>query len=152
MEADADRENRLDFLRRKMPAYVDTGLNVVDVRDVAEGHLLACERGQPGERYVLGCQNLTLQQIFEKLEEVSGLGAPKVKIPYAVAYAAGVVTTAWAHVSGIEPRAPLDAVKMARKKMWVRHDKAVQELGYKPGEPTAALRRAVEWFRANGYV
>jgi dihydroflavonol-4-reductase len=142
----------LDFLRRKMPAYVDTGLNVVDVRDVADGHLLACERGRPGERYVLGGQNLTLEQIFEKLEEVSGLDAPKVKIPYAVAYAAGVVTTAWAHVSGVEPRAPLDAVKMARKKMWVRHDKAAHELGYKPGEPTAALRRAVEWFRANGYV
>ena len=91
------------------------------------GHLLACERGRAGERYILGGENLTLQQIFEKLEEVSGLSAPKVKIPYVVAYAAGVVTTAWAHVSGIEPRAPLDAVKMARKKMWVRHDKAARE-------------------------
>jgi dihydroflavonol-4-reductase len=142
----------VDFLRRNMPAYVDTGLNVVDVRDVANGHLLACERGRPGERYILGGQNLTLQQIFEKLEAISGLAAPRVQIPYAVAYAAGVVTTAWAHISGVEPRAPLDAVKMARKKMWVRHDKAARELGYNPGEATAALRRAVEWFRANGYV
>ena len=123
----------VDFLRRKMPAYVDTGLNVVDVRDVANGHLLACERGRPGERYILGGENLTLKQIFEKLEDISGLNAPKVRIPYAVAYAAGVVSTAWAQVSGNEPRAPLDAVKMARKKMWVRHDKAARELGYKPG-------------------
>lgn len=142
----------VDFLRRKMPAYVDTGLNVVDVGDVAAGHLLACERGRPGERYILGGENLTLQQIFAKLEGISGLAAPKVKLPYAVAYAAGVVSTAWANVSGSEPRAPLDAVKMARKKMWVRHDKAAVELGYKPGSSTEALRRAVEWFRANGYV
>ena len=142
----------VDFLRRKMPAYVDTGLNVVDVRDVAAGHLLACEKGRGGERYILGGENLTLQQIFAKLEEISGLKAPKVKLPYAVAYAAGVVTTAWANVSGVEPRAPLDAVKMARKKMWVRHDKAAAELGYAPGSASNALRRAVEWFSANGYV
>jgi dihydroflavonol-4-reductase len=142
----------VDFLRRKMPAYVDTGLNVVDVRDVAAGHLLACEKGRCGERYILGGENLTLQQIFAKLEEISHLKAPKVKLPYAVAYAAGVVTTAWANVSGVEPRAPLDAVRMARKKMWVRHDKAAGELGYAPGSAMNALRRAVEWFRANGYV
>ena len=142
----------VDFLRRRMPAYVDTGLNVVDVRDVAAGHILACERGTAGERYILGGENLTLQQIFAKLEGVSGISAPKVKLPYAVAYAAGVVSTAWANISGNEPRAPLDAVKMSRKKMWVRHDKAATELGYKPGSSTEALRRAVEWFRANGYV
>lgn len=142
----------VDYLRRKMPAYVDTGLNVVDVRDVAAGHLLACERGRTGERYILGGENLTLQQIFAKLEVISGLPAPKLKLPYAVAYAAGVVSTAWANVSGMEPRAPLDAVKMARKKMWVRHDKAAAELGYQPGPSTQALRRAVEWFGANGYV
>jgi dihydroflavonol-4-reductase len=142
----------VDFVRRNMPAYVDTGLNVVDVRDVAAGHLLACERGRVGERYILGGENLTLQQIFERLEAISGLSAPKVQIPYAVAYAAGVVSTAWAHVSGSEPRAPLDGVKMARKKMWVRHDKASRELGYMPGSVPAALKRAVEWFRSNGYV
>lgn len=142
----------VDFVRRNMPAYVDTGLNVVDVRDVAAGHLLACERGRVGERYILGGENLTLQQIFEKLEVISGQAAPKVQIPYAVAYAAGVVSTAWAHVSGSEPRAPLDGVKMARKKMWVRHDKASRELGYSPGSVPEALKRAVEWFRSNGYV
>jgi len=142
----------VDFLRRKMPAYVDTGLNVVDVRDVADGHLLACERGRAGERYVLGSENLTLEQIFQKLEAISGLKAPKVQIPYSVAFAAGVVSTAWANVSGIEPRAPLEAVRMARKKMWVSHDQAVRELGYRPGPAPAALQRAVEWFRRNGYV
>ncbi len=142
----------LDFVRGKMPAYVDTGLNVVDVRDVAAGHLLACERGRTGERYILGGENLTLCRIFEKLEGISGLKAPKVRIPYAVAYAAGVVSTAWARVSGSEPRAPLDGVKMARKKMWVTHDKATRELGYAPGPAPLALQRAVEWFRANGYV
>ena len=84
----------VDFLRRKMPAYVDTGLNVVDVRDVANGHLLACERGRSGQRYILGGENLTLQQIFEKLESISGLKAPNVRIPYGVAYAAGLVSTA----------------------------------------------------------
>jgi dihydroflavonol-4-reductase len=142
----------VDFLRRKMPAYVDTGLNVVDVRDVAAGHLLACEKGRCGERYILGGENLTLQQIFAKLEGVSGLDAPKIKLPYAVAYAAGVLTTAWANLVGTEPLAPLDAVKMARKKMWVRHSKAAEELGYAAGSATDALRRSVEWFRANGYV
>jgi dihydroflavonol-4-reductase len=142
----------VDFLRRKMPAYVDTGLNVVDVRDVAEGHLLACESGAPGERYVLGSENLTLRQIFEKLEVISGMKAPVVRLPYAVAYAAGVVSTGWAWVSGVEPRAPLDGVRMARKKMWVSHDKAAESLGYKPGTADTALRRAVEWFRSNGYV
>ena len=103
-------------------------------------------------RYILGGENLTLCRIFEKLEEISGLKAPKVRIPYAVAYAAGVVSTAWARVSGSEPRAPLDGVKMARRKMWVTHDKATRELGYAPGPAPVALRRAVDWFRANGYV
>jgi dihydroflavonol-4-reductase len=142
----------VDFLRRKMPAYVDTGLNVMDVRDTAEGHILACERGVPGERYVLGSENLTLRQIFDKLEAISNLPAPRVRLPYAVAYAVGVMSTAWAHISGVEPRAPLDGVRMARKKMWVTHQKAARELGFRPGPADGALRRAVEWFRANGYV
>lgn len=142
----------LDFLKGKMPAYVDTGLNVVDASDTAEGHLLACERGEPGHRYILGSENLTLRQIFEKLEQISSIKAPAVRIPYAVAYAVGAVSTAWANVSGEEPRAPLDAVRMSRKKMWVSNAKASQSLGFRPGEADTALRRAVEWFRANGYV
>jgi dihydroflavonol-4-reductase len=141
----------VDFLRGAMPAYLDTGLNLVDVRDVAEGHLLACERGKPGERYILGAENLTLQQIFENLGALTGRKAPGVRIPYAVAYAAGVASTAWARVAGGEPRAPLDGVKMARKKMWVKHDKAGRELGYRPGPAASALQRAVNWFQSNGY-
>jgi len=141
----------VDFVKGAMPAYLDTGLNVVDVRDVAEGHLAACERGRVGERYILGAENLTLQQIFSMLGEITGRPAPKVRIPYAVAYAAGVVSTAWAGVTGKEPRAPIDAVRMARKKMWVRHDKAAKELGFTPGPAKAALKNAVDWFRANGY-
>ena len=141
----------VDFVRGAMPAFLDTGLNVVDVRDVAAGHLAACERGRAGERYILGAENLTLEKIFGLLAKAIGRPAPKIRIPYAVAYAAGVVSTAWAGLTGKEPLAPLDGVKMARKKMWVRHDKAARELGYAPGPAEGALERAVEWFQANGY-
>jgi dihydroflavonol-4-reductase len=141
----------VDFVRGAMPAFLDTGLNVVDVRDVAAGHLAACERGRAGERYILGAENLTLERIFGLLAKAMGRPAPRIRIPYAVAYAAGVISTAWAGVTGKEPLAPLDGVKMARKKMWVRHDKAARELGYAPGPAAVALERAVEWFRANGY-
>lgn len=141
----------VDFLRGAMPAYLDTGLNVVYVGDVAAGHLLASERGRVGERYILGGENLTLQQIFGKLKEVTGKPAPTMRIPYAVAYAAGVASTGWASLTGQEPRAPLDGVRMARKKMWVRHDKAARELGYSARPAVEALRRAAEWFQANGY-
>jgi dihydroflavonol-4-reductase len=141
----------VDFVRGAMPAFLDTGLNVVDVRDVAAGHLAACERGGVGERYILGAENLTLEGIFGTLAQAVGRPAPKIRIPYAVAYAAGVVSTAWAGVTGKEPLAPLDGVKMARKKMWVSHDKAARELGYAPGPAAGALERGVEWFRANGY-
>ncbi|HEX5430977.1 MAG TPA: hopanoid-associated sugar epimerase [Bryobacteraceae bacterium] len=141
----------VDFVRGAMPAFLDTGLNVVDVRDVAEGHLAACERGRTGERYILGAENLTLQQIFGELAQIAGRPAPGLRIPYAVAYAAGAVSTAWAGITGRDPRAPLDGVRMARKKMWVRHDKAAKELGFSPGPAHAAFERAVEWFRANGY-
>jgi len=141
----------VDFVRGAMPAYVDTGLNVVDVRDVACGHLAACERGASGERYILGSENMTLRQILETLAGILERKAPRVQIPYAVAYAAGVASTAWAEVTGNPPRAPLDAVRMARKKMWVRHDKAARELGYSPGPAAQALRRAVKWFQENHY-
>lgn len=141
----------VDFVRGAMPAFLDTGLNVVDVRDVAAGHLAACERGRAGDRYILGAENLTLQSIFGTLAKAVGRPAPKIRIPYAVAYAAGMVSTGWANITGKEPLAPLDGVKMARKKMWVRHDKAAQELGYAPGPAAGALERAVQWFRANGY-
>jgi dihydroflavonol-4-reductase len=141
----------LDFLEGDMPAFIDTGLNLVDARDVALGHIQACERGRAGERYILGAENLTLEQILGKLAAITGRPAPTLQLPYAVAYAAGVVSTAWARVSGKSPRAPLDAVRMARRKMFVSHAKAARELGYDPGPPQRALARAVEWFRANGY-
>jgi dihydroflavonol-4-reductase len=141
----------VEYLRGAMRAWIDTGLNLVDVRDVAVGHRLALERGRPGERYILGCQNLTLKEIFEKLEAISGVPAPKWRIPYGVAYAAGAVSTAWAYLSGREPLAPLDGVRMARKKMFVTHAKAARELGYAPAPIEGALARAVAWFRANGY-
>ena len=141
----------LDFIKGEMPAFIDTGLNLVDVRDVALGHILAAERGRPGERYILGCENLTLERILQRLSAITGRKAPTVQLPYAVAYAAGFVTTAWAQVSGQPPRAPLDAVKMARKKMFVSHGKAVRDLGYAPAGVDAAMKRAIEWFRTNGY-
>jgi dihydroflavonol-4-reductase len=137
----------LDFLNGDMPAFIDTGLNVVDVRDTAEGHLLACERGRPGERYVLGSENLTLAQILQKLAAITGRKAPTVRLPYAVAYCAGMCSTAWAGLTGTPPRVPIEGVRMARKKMWVTHEKAGRELGFRPGPAETALRRAVEWFQ-----
>ncbi len=137
----------VDFLNGDMPAFIDTGLNVVDVRDTALGHLLACERGRPGERYILGSENLTLAQILAKLAEITGRKAPRIRLPYAVAWCAGALSTAWAGITGTPPRVPLDAVLMARKKMWVTHEKARRELGFQPGPAGIALARAVEWFR-----
>jgi dihydroflavonol-4-reductase len=142
----------VDYLKGAMPAFVDTGLNLVDVEDTSEGHLLALERGRPGERYILGCENLTLEQILTRLAGISGGKAPSWRIPYAVAYMAGLASTGWANLTGLEPRAPLDAVKMARKKMFVSLDKAKRELGFNPGPVDGALERAVDWFRTNGYV
>jgi dihydroflavonol-4-reductase len=137
----------LDFLNGDMPAFIDTGLNVVDVRDTAEGHLLACERGKPGERYILGAENLTLAQILQKLAAITGRKAPTMRLPYAFAYCAGVCSTTWAGLTGNPPRVPIEAVRMARKKMWVSHEKARRELGFQPGPAEMALRRAVEWFQ-----
>ena len=141
----------LDFMRGDMPAYLDTGLNLVDVRDVAQGHLQAMEHGKSGERYILGCENLTLLQILERLAKLTGGKAPKIQIPYAVAYGAALVSTGWAELTGKEPRVPLEAVKMAAKKMWVSSDKAKRELTYQPQSVDLALQRAVEWFKGNGY-
>ena len=142
----------VDYLKGDMPAFVDTGLNLVDVRDTAEGHLLAAERGVPGERYILGGENLTLEQILHRLAAVSGGSAPRWRIPHAVAYAAGIASTGWANLTGSAPRVPLDAVRMSRKKVFVSVEKAKHELGFNPGPVDDALRRAVDWFRGNGYV
>jgi dihydroflavonol-4-reductase len=137
-----------DFMAGAMPAYIDTGLNIIDARDCARGHLLAFEGGRVSERYILGSENLTLAEILFKLAEITGREAPTTQIPYALAYAAGVFSTAWAALTGQPPRVPIDAVRMAKKKMWVSHEKARRELGFHPGPADIALSRAVEWFRA----
>ena len=139
-----------DFLNGDMPAYIDTGLNVVDVRDCAKGHLLACERGRAGERYILGSENLTLAEILGILARLSGRKAPAVRLPRAVAWCAAVCSTGWAEVTGRPPRVPLEAVHMAKKKMWVTHEKARRELGFEPAPAETALQRAVEWFQGQG--
>lgn len=141
----------LDFLQGRMPAYLDTGLNLVDVRDVARGHLLASQKGRPGERYLLGARNMTLHQIFAALSQITKKPTPSIKIPYAAAYAFSLLETGWAAVTGREPRAPLEAVRMARQKMYVHSSKAEQELGYSPGPIEPALARAVEWFQNPSY-
>jgi dihydroflavonol-4-reductase len=141
----------VDFLRGKMPAFVDTGLNVVDARETAEGHWLACEKGQPGQRYILGGENLTLQQILLKLASLSGRPAPRLRLPWVVALAAGLASTAWAELTGQPPRVPLDAVRMARKKMWVSSARAQKELGFQSSGARLALSRACQWFAASGY-
>jgi dihydroflavonol-4-reductase len=143
----------VDFLKRKFPAYVETGLNLVDVRECARGHITAMEKGKSGERYILGGENLTLKQILDKLGAISGLPSPTVKLPYFVAYVAGAVDqTVSGHLLGREPRATVEAVRMGKKKMWASSDKAERELGWKTIPGDGALRRAVEWFRANGYA
>jgi dihydroflavonol-4-reductase len=143
----------VDFLKRKFPAYVETGLNLVDVRECARGHVAALEKGKSGDRYILGGENLTLKQILDELGAITGLPSPKVKLPYFVAYLAGAVDeTVTGRILGREPRATVETVRMGKKKMWANSDKAERELGWKIVAPDNALRRAVEWFKANGYV
>lgn len=141
-----------DFLNNRLPAYIDTGLNFVDAGDTGLGHLLAAERGRVGERYILGCENLTMEELLNRLARLSGKKAPSTKIPYAVAYAAGVITTGWANLTGVEPVAPLEGVKMARKKMFASHEKARRELGFDPGPVDEALQKAIGWFRSQNAV
>ncbi len=143
----------VDFLKRKFPAYVETGLNLVDARQCAQGHIAALEKGRTGERYILGGENLTLKQILDKLGQITGLPSPKVKLPYAVAYAAGAVDeTITGRLLHGEPRATIETVRMGKKKMWASSAKAERELGWRTVPVDEALRRAVEWFRVNGYV
>jgi dihydroflavonol-4-reductase len=142
----------VDFLRGRMPAYVETGLNLVPVEDVATGHLLAAERGRIGERYLLGARNMTLKEIFDALAAVSGRPAPRVRIPLALAFAIGSASEAVAHFAGREPRVPLEGVRMARHPMFVVCSKARRELEFAPGSVESALERAVTWYVDHGYV
>jgi dihydroflavonol-4-reductase len=143
----------LDFLKRKFPAYVDTGLNLVDATECARGHIQAFEKGKLGERYILGGENLTLKQILDRLAAISGLKSPTVKLPYVFAFAAGVADEmVTGRILRREPRATIDAVRMGRKMMFVSSAKAERELGWRMVPVDDALRRSVEWFRTNGYV
>lgn len=140
------------FLKGKMPAVVDTGLNLIDVRDCAAGHLAAAEKGRVGERYILGCRNLTLMEIMETLARVAGGRPPRFILPHAAALAVAWVDTKLAHLRRREPTVSLDGTRMAKKKMWVDSAKAVKELGLPQTPPEEPLRRAAEWYRAHGYV
>jgi dihydroflavonol-4-reductase len=142
----------LDFLNGKMPAYVDTGLNVVAVEDIAAGHLLAAEKGRIGERYILGARNMTLKQILDALSAITGRPAPRVRLPHAVALAAGYADEFISRLRGREPQIPVEGVKMSRHRMFVKSDKADRELGYRPGSVEAALERAVRWYESHGYI
>jgi dihydroflavonol-4-reductase len=143
----------VDYLNRRMPAYLDTGLNLIDVDDVAQGHLLAAERGRVGERYILGHRNLTLKEIFAILEQITAIPAPTVRLPYRL-----ILPLAYANqwlsdlITKRPPRIPLEGVKMARRRMFFDASKAVRELGLPQSPIEQALERAVRWFIDNGYV
>jgi dihydroflavonol-4-reductase len=143
----------VNFLRGKIPAYVDTGLNVIDVEDVALGHLMAAEKGRVGERYILGHANLTLPELFRLLEQISGMKAPRFRLPYGVAYFAACVSEGVARtITHKPPFATRAGVKLARKRMFFDASKAVEELGLPQTPALEALSKAVRWFREHGYA
>jgi dihydroflavonol-4-reductase len=143
----------VDFLNKKFPAYVETGLNLVDVAEIARMHLAALERGRFGERYILGGENLTLKQILDKLAAMTGLPSPTIKVAHAVAMAfAFFDETVTGKLRGKEPRATVEAVRMGKKMMWASSEKAERELGWKVLPVDDPLRTAVAWFVANGYA
>jgi dihydroflavonol-4-reductase len=143
----------VDFLNRKFPAYVDTGLNLVDVAEVARAHVIALTRGTPGRRYILGGENLSLKQILDKMSAITGIPSPTTKIPFAVA-ATYAFFEEWitGRIRGREPRATLEEVRMGRKKMFASSARAQQELDFRIVPVYPAMRAAIEWFRANGYA
>src|SRR5271166_6101613 len=142
----------VDFLNGKMPGYVETGLNFVGVEDCASGHLLIAERGKIGERYLLGAENLTLKEMLDTLAQITGLSAPKLKIPHGLALTAAYAETAFSRLLGREPQIPVEGVKIARHMMFVDASRAQRELGFQTAPVAAALDRAVRWYEANGYV
>jgi len=144
----------VDFLNRAMPAYLDTGLNWVHVRDVAVGHILAAEKGRVGERYILGHAegNWTMREAFAVLEEITRIRAPRTRVPYFVALGAACANEVLSTATGKPPKVPLAGVRMAKYKMFFNPAKAIRELGLPQTPPSQALADAVEWFRANGYA
>jgi len=143
----------LDFLNRRLPAFIDTGLNLVDIRDVAAGIILAGEKGQVGERYILGNRDMSLREMLGTLATITGMPAPRIQMPYAVAWlAVGIENVIAERILHRAPAHPFEGVRMARHKMYFSAEKAVRELGMPQSPVEQALRRAVDWFRANGYV
>ena len=143
----------VDFLDRKFPAYMDTGLNLVDVEEVARIHVAAADIGNPGERYILGGENLTLKQILDKMSAITGLPSPTMKVPHSVAMAfAYFDQTLTGRIRGKEPRATVESVRMGKKKMYASSAKAARDLGFRILPVYSALRTAIEWFRAHGYA
>jgi dihydroflavonol-4-reductase len=143
----------VDFLNRKFPAYVDTGLNLVDVNEVARMHVVALDHGTPGERYILGGENLTLKQILDRMSAITGLPSPNMKVPHAVAMAfAFFDETITGKLRGKEPRATVEAVRMGKKMMFASSAKAERDLGFKVLPVYPALRAAIDWFKAHGYA
>jgi dihydroflavonol-4-reductase len=135
-----------------MPGYVETGLNFVGVEDCAAGHLLIAEKGKVGERYLMGGQNLTLKQMLDALSKITGLPAPKLKIPHGLALGVAYASTVFSRLLGREPGIAVEGVKIARHMMFVDCSRAQRELGFKAGPVAAALERAVRWYEANGYI
>jgi dihydroflavonol-4-reductase len=142
----------LDYLLGRMAATLDTGLNLVHIADVARGHLLAAQRGRVGERYILGCENRSLTEIFHTLESITGIRAPRVRVPHALVYLVALLNEASARATGRSPRVPLAGVRMARKHMYFSAAKAVRELGLPQTPVEQGLRDAVDWFVAHGYA
>jgi dihydroflavonol-4-reductase len=135
-----------------MPAYVETGLNVVDVEDVARGHLLALARGRVGERYILGGQNVMLRELLGDIAQLAERAPPRLRLPAAPLMPLAHAAEAVARLRGREPFLTVDGLKMARNRMFFSSDKAERELGYRPGPYIDGLRAAVAWFRREGYV
>lgn len=142
----------VDFMKGRMPAYIETGMNIVDVDDVAAGHLLAMQRGRQGERYILGCKNLMLKEVFDILSRLTGVKAPSVRLPRSLVLPLAYANQWMAQVTGHPPRIPLEGVKMAKYRMHYDCSKALRELAIPQTPPEAALEKAVRWFRAHGYA
>ncbi len=142
----------LDFLNRKLPAYVETGVNVVDVEDVAAGHLLAAERGEIGQRYILGGMDMTMGQLLQTLSGITGLPAPRVRLPYLPILGLSYLNAAYCRLTMATPRMTPETIRMSRHHMYYDPTKAIRELGFPQPRPRAALEKAVNWFQDNGYV
>jgi len=141
----------VDFLNHRLPAYVDTGMNVVDVDDVARGHVLAAEKGRIGERYILGGKNMTMGELLALLSKITGIRAPRMRMPYQPLLALSYLNAGWCRMTKTTPRMTPDTIRMSRHYMYYNPAKAIDELGLPQTEPQVALAKAVDWYVENGY-